>query len=181
MGFLAPAENAIVWRGPMASKALMQFISDTLWGELDYLLIDLPPGTSDIHLTVVNPVIPMTGAVLVTTPQKVALADVLKAVAMFRQSEINVPILGLVENMAYFVPEELPDNKYYIFGKEGGKQFAENNVIPFLGQIPLVQGIREGGDEGIPAVAKADAITQKAFEELAQQVARQVAIRNAEK
>jgi ATP-binding protein involved in chromosome partitioning len=181
MGFLAPAESAIVWRGPMASKALMQFITDTLWGELDYLLVDLPPGTGDIHLTLVNPTIPLTGAVLVTTPQKVALADVLKGAAMFRQPQINVPILGLVENMAYFVPAELPENKYYIFGKDGGKEFAQNNVIPFLGQIPIVQSIREGGDNGVPAVLNADETTRQAFREVAENLARQVAIRNAEK
>lgn len=179
MGFLAPAESAIVWRGPMASKALMQFITDTLWGELDYLLVDLPPGTSDIHLTLVNPAVPLTGAVLVTTPQKVALADVLKGVAMFRQPQINVPILGLVENMAYFTPAELPNNKYYIFGKDGGREFAQNNVIPFLGQIPLVQSICEGGDKGLPAVLNADELTRKAFLEVAENLARQVAMRNA--
>lgn len=178
MGFLAPAESAVVWRGPMASKALVQFIGDTLWGDLDYLLIDLPPGTSDIHLTMVQTV-PVTGAVIVTTPQKVALADALKAVAMFRQPQINVPILGIVENMAYFTPAELPDNQYFIFGKEGGKNFALNNVLPFLGQIPIVQSIRESGDEGIPAVEKSDPITIKSFESLAQNFAQQVAIRNA--
>ncbi len=178
MGFLSPAENAVVWRGPMASKALQQFISDTLWGELDYLLIDLPPGTSDIHLTMVQTV-PVTGVVIVTTPQKVALVDALKGVAMFRQPQINVPILGLVENMAYFVPAELPDNKYYIFGQDGGKNFARNNVLPFLGQIPIVQGICEAGDVGIPAVESADSITQEAFMNLAEAVAQQVAIRNA--
>ncbi len=181
MGFLAPAESAIVWRGPMASKALMQFITDTLWGELDYLLVDLPPGTSDIHLTLVNPVVPLTGAVLVTTPQKVALADVLKGAAMFRQPQINIPILGLIENMAYFTPAELPNNKYYIFGKDGGKEFATNNVIPFLGQIPLVQSIREGGDNGLPAVLNADEATKTAFKEVAENLAQQIAIRNATK
>lgn len=180
MGFLAPSESAVVWRGPMASKALVQFFGDTEWGELDYLFVDLPPGTSDIHLTLVQTV-PVTGAVIVTTPQKVALADALKGVAMFKQPQINVPILGLVENMAYFTPTELPDNKYYIFGKDGGKDFARNNVLPFLGQIPLVQSIREGGDEGVPAVAKSDPIIQKAFKELAQSLAQQVAIQNASK
>jgi len=178
MGFLSPAESATVWRGPMASKALQQFISDTLWGELDYLLIDLPPGTSDIHLTLVQTV-PVTGAVIVTTPQKVALRDTLKGVAMFRQPQINVPILGLVENMAYFTPAELPDNKYYIFGQDGGKDFARNNVLPFLGQIPLVQSIRESGDVGIPAVESGDELTQAAFMNLAEAMAQQVAIRNA--
>ncbi|GAB4410502.1 MAG: Mrp/NBP35 family ATP-binding protein [Microscillaceae bacterium] len=178
MGFLSPAESAVPWRGPMASKALQQFIGDTAWGELDYLLIDLPPGTSDIHLTLVQTV-PVTGAVIVTTPQKVALADALKGVAMFRMPQINVPILGIVENMAYFTPEELPQNKYYIFGKDGGKNFARNNVLPFLGEIPLVQSIREAGDAGIPAVASANPQTQEAFKALAEALARQVALRNA--
>ncbi|MFN7602248.1 MAG: Mrp/NBP35 family ATP-binding protein, partial [Bacteroidota bacterium] len=150
IGFLTPPDSAVVWRGPMASSALKQFISDAEWGELDYLLIDLPPGTSDIHLTLVQTV-PVTGAVIVTTPQKVALADAVKAVAMFKQPAINVPVLGIVENMAFFTPEELPDNKYYIFGKDGGKNLAEKYAVPFLGQIPLVQGIRESGDSGLPA------------------------------
>ena len=180
MGFLAPAENAVVWRGPMASKALTQFLGDTLWDELDYLLIDLPPGTSDIHLTLVQSV-PVTGVVIVTTPQKVALDDAIKGVAMFRQPQINVPVLGVVENMAYFTPAELPGNKYYIFGKDGGKQLAQRFGTPFLGEIPLVQGIREGGDNGVPAVETADEATVLAFESLAQSVARQVALRNASK
>lgn len=177
IGFLAPPENAVVWRGPMASSALKQFISDTKWGDLDYLLIDLPPGTSDIHLTLVQSV-PVTGAVIVTTPQKVALADAKKGIAMFKQPQINVPVLGLVENMAYFTPEELPNNKYFIFGEGGGKKLAEEQEIPLLGQIPIVQGIRESGDNGYPAVLKDD-ITGKAYGELAESVARQVAIRNA--
>ncbi len=177
IGFLAPADNAIVWRGPMASSALKQFISDTDWGELDYLLFDLPPGTSDIHLTLVQ-TIPVTGAVIVTTPQKVALADAIKGLAMFRQPQINVPVLGIVENMAYFTPEELPDHKYYIFGKEGGKQLAEKQNVPFLGQIPLVQSIRESGDNGYPAAMK-EGPTAVAFRRLAESLAQQVAIRNA--
>jgi ATP-binding protein involved in chromosome partitioning len=177
IGFLSPADNAIVWRGPMASSALKQFITDADWGELDYLLIDLPPGTSDIHLTLVQTV-PVTGAVLVTTPQKVALADAIKGLQMFRQPQINVPILGIVENMAFFTPAELPDNKYYIFGKEGGKRLAEKYEIPLLGQIPLVQGIRESSDEGHPVVME-DSVTGKAFRDLAEELARQVAIRNA--
>ena len=177
IGFLTPAENAVVWRGPMASSALKQFIGDTAWGELDYLLIDLPPGTSDIHLTLVQTV-PVTGAVLVTTPQKVAIADAQKGLAMFKQPQINVPVLGVIENMAYFTPEELPENKYYIFGKNGGKQLAEKFEVPFLGEIPLVQDIRESGDLGYPAVMKDD-ITSKAFGTLAKTVAQQVAIRNA--
>lgn len=179
IGFLANPEDAVVWRGPMASSALKQFLSDTKWGSLDYLLIDLPPGTSDIHLTLVQTV-PVTGAVIVTTPQKVALADAQKGVSMFKQGQIKVPIIGLVENMAYFTPEELPENKYYIFGKDGGKTLADKNEIPFLGQIPLVQSIRESGDNGYPAVMKDD-ITATAYRELAESMARQVAIRNASK
>ncbi len=177
IGFLAPPESAVVWRGPMASSALKQFISDTDWGELDYLLIDLPPGTSDIHLTLVQTV-PVTGAVIVTTPQKVALADAMKGLSMFKQPQINVPVLGVIENMAYFTPEELPNNKYYIFGKDGGKNLAEKFDVPLLGQIPLVQSIRESGDSGLPAVMK-EGLTAKAFSELAENLARQVAIRNA--
>ena len=177
IGFLSPSDSAIVWRGPMAGSALKQFISETDWGELDYLLIDLPPGTSDIHLTLVQ-TIPVTGAVLVTTPQKVALADAIRGFQMFRQPQINVPVLGIVENMAYFTPEELPENKYYIFGKEGGKRLAGQYGVALLGQIPLIQGIRESGDEGHPAVMKDD-ITSAAFIELAQELARRVAIRNA--
>ncbi|MFY0685621.1 MAG: Mrp/NBP35 family ATP-binding protein [Cyclobacteriaceae bacterium] len=177
IGFLAPADNAVVWRGPMASSALKQFISDAKWGELDYLLIDLPPGTSDIHLTLVQTV-PVTGAIIVTTPQKVALADAQKGIAMFKQPQINVPILGLVENMAYFTPEELPDNKYYIFGKDGGKDLALKHEIPFLGQIPIVQSIRESGDSGYPVVMKDD-ITADSYKSLAEELARNVAIRNA--
>jgi ATP-binding protein involved in chromosome partitioning len=177
IGFLTPPDSAVVWRGPMASSALKQFFSDADWGELDYLLIDLPPGTSDIHLTLVQTV-PVTGAVIVTTPQKVAIADANKGLAMFRQPQINVPILGVVENMAYFTPEELPNNKYYIFGKEGGKNLSEKYDVPFLGQIPLVQGIRESGDSGLPAVLK-EGVTADAFKSLAESLARHIAIRNA--
>jgi len=177
IGFLAPPDSAIVWRGPMASSALKQFISDAIWGELDYLLIDLPPGTSDIHLTLVQTV-PVTGAVIVTTPQKVALADATKGLAMFKQPQINVPVLGIVENMAYFTPEELPDNKYFIFGKDGGKNLSEKYHVPLLGQVPLVQSIRESGDSGLPAVMK-EGVTAEAFTALAESLARQVAIRNA--
>ena len=177
IGFLAPPESAVVWRGPMASSALKQFIGDTIWGELDYLLIDLPPGTSDIHLTLVQTV-PVTGAIIVTTPQKVALTDAMKGLAMFKQPSINVPVLGVVENMAYFTPEELPDSKYYIFGKDGGQNLADKYQVPFLGQIPLVQSIRESGDSGLPAVMKGGT-TAQAFINLAESLARQVAIRNA--
>ncbi len=177
IGFLTPTDSAVVWRGPMASSALKQFISDAEWGDLDYLLIDMPPGTSDIHLTLVQTV-PVTGAIIVTTPQKVALADATKGLAMFKQPQINVPILGIVENMAYFTPEELPNNKYYIFGKDGGKNLSEKYNVPLLGQIPLVQSIRESGDSGLPAVMKEGAIAI-AFTQLAESMARQVAIRNA--
>jgi ATP-binding protein involved in chromosome partitioning len=177
IGFLTPPDSPIVWRGPMASSALKQFFGDADWGDLDYMLIDLPPGTSDIHLTMVQTV-PVTGAVIVTTPQKVALSDAQKAIAMFRQPAINVPVLGIVENMAYFTPEELPDNKYYIFGQGGGQQLAEKYKVPLLGQVPLVQAIRESGDTGLPAVLK-DGVTGDAIKALAQSLARQIAIRNA--
>lgn len=177
IGVLVPAESAVTWRGPMVSSALRQFITDVMWGDLDYLLIDLPPGTGDIHLTLVQ-TLPITGAVIVTTPQKVATSDAQKGMSMFQLPNINVPILGVVENMSYFTPEELPDNKYYIFGKGGGKTLAEKNNVPFLGEIPLVQSVREGGDSGMP-VALQSAVVGKAFEVLAQSVAQQVAIRNA--
>jgi ATP-binding protein involved in chromosome partitioning len=177
IGFLTPPDSAVVWRGPMASSALKQFFGDAEWGELDYLLIDLPPGTSDIHLTMVQTV-PVTGAVIVTTPQKVALADANKGLAMFKQPQINVPVLGVVENMAYFTPEELPDNRYYIFGKGGGKSLSEKHNVPFLGEIPLVQSIRESGDSGFPA-ALVPGPTGEAFQQLARALARQIAIRNA--
>ena len=177
IGFLAPQDSPIVWRGPMASSALKQFFSDTLWGELDYLLIDLPPGTSDIHLTLVQTV-PVTGAVIVTTPQKVALADATKGLAMFRQKQINVPVLGIVENMSWFTPLELPDARYHIFGQDGGRHLAEKFGVPLLGQIPLVQGIRESGDSGLPAVMK-EGISSAAFGQLAESLAQQIALRNA--
>jgi ATP-binding protein involved in chromosome partitioning len=177
IGFLTPSDHAVVWRGPMMSSAFRQFIADCQWGELDYLLVDLPPGTSDIHLTLVQTV-PVTGAVIVTTPQKVALADAQKGLAMFTQPQINVPVLGVVENMAYFTPEELPDNKYYLFGQGGGQELADKNNTVLLGQIPLVQSIREGGDTGNPAVLQGG-ITAEAFRDLAQKLAQHVAIRNA--
>jgi len=177
IGFLAPQDSPIVWRGPMASSALKQFFNDTLWGELDYLLIDLPPGTSDIHLTLVQTV-PVTGAVIVTTPQKVALADATKGLAMFRQKQINVPVLGIIENMSWFTPLENPEARYPIFGKDGGKTLAEKFEVPLLGQIPLVQGIRESGDSGLPAVMK-EGISAEAFGNLAESLARQIALRNA--
>ena len=178
IGFLTPPDSAVIWRGPMASSALKQFFAEADWGELDYLLIDLPPGTSDIHLTLVQTV-PVTGAVIVTTPQKVAISDATKAVAMFRQPQINVPVLGVVENMAWFTPEELPDNRYYIFGRDGGKNLSEKYGVPLLGQIPLVQGVRESGDSGLPAVLK-EGPSRTAFTALAESLARQIAIRNAQ-
>lgn len=178
IGLLVDEKQAIVWRGPMASSALRQFVSDVHWGELDYLVIDMPPGTGDIHLTLVQTV-PVTGAVIVTTPQDVALADAKKGIAMFSSPQIKVPIIGLVENIAYFTPAELPGNKYYIFGKEGGKRLADELDLPFLGQIPLVQSIREGGDYGEPVMASQDAITKEAFLEFAGNAARSIAMRNA--
>ncbi len=177
IGFLTNSDDAVVWRGPMASTALKQFIGDAKWGELDYLLVDLPPGTSDIHLTLVQTV-PVTGALVVTTPQKVALADAQKGISMFKQKQINVPILGLVENMAWFTPEELPDNKYFIFGEGGGRNLADKNDVELLGQIPIVQSIRESGDRGFPAVMKGGYVSDT-FIVLAKKLAQQVAIRNA--
>lgn len=178
IGLLVDEKNAVVWRGPMASSAIRQFVTDVYWDELDYLVVDMPPGTGDIHLTLMQTV-PVTGAVIVSTPQDVALADAKKAIAMFAQAQVNIPIIGLVENMSYFVPAELPDNRYYIFGREGGKKLASEYDIPFLGQIPLVQSIREGGDTGVPIMVSEDAVTRKAFEEFASFVVRTVAIRNA--
>ena len=178
IGFLAPSEHAIVWRGPMASSALKQFITEVEWGDLDYLLLDLPPGTSDIHLTMVQTV-PVTGAIIVTTPQPVALMDAQKGLQMFRQPQINVPVLGIIENMAWFTPAELPDSKYYIFGEGGGKRLADKHEVPLIGQLPLIQAVREAGDAGRPAVL-ADVTSPEAatFRELAESLARQVSIRN---
>ncbi|RFM28815.1 Mrp/NBP35 family ATP-binding protein [Deminuibacter soli] len=178
IGLLVDEKNAVVWRGPMASSAIKQFVTDVDWGNLDYLVIDMPPGTGDIHLTLMQTV-PVTGVVIVTTPQAVALADAKKGIAMFGQAQIKVPIIGLVENMAYFTPAELPDNKYYIFGKEGGKKLAEEYEIPFLGQLPLIQSIREGGDLGIPAMMGDDASAKRPIEYFAGIAARNIAIRNA--
>ena len=157
----------------MVSSAIKQFVTDVDWGELDYLVIDMPPGTGDIHLTLMQTV-PVTGAVIVTTPQDVALADAKKGIAMFAQAQLNVPIIGLVENMAYFIPEELPNNKYYIFGKEGGKRLLKNMILPFLGQIPLVQSIREGGDEGVPVMMSDDELSRNAFENFAAATVRSI-------
>ncbi len=178
IGLLVDEKNAVVWRGPMASSAIRQFVTDVDWGELDYLVIDMPPGTGDIHLTLMQTV-PVTGVIIVTTPQNVALADAKKGIAMFGQAQINVPIIGLVENMAYFTPAELPQNKYYLFGKDGGKNLAEEYDLPFLGQIPLVQEIREGGDAGIPAMAGSEEISKHALRQFAGNAVRNIAIRNA--
>jgi ATP-binding protein involved in chromosome partitioning len=178
IGLLVDEKNAVVWRGPMASSAIRQFVTEVSWDDLDYLIIDMPPGTGDIHLTLMQTV-PVTGVVVVTTPQDVALADAKKGIAMFGQAQLKVPVIGLVENMSYFTPAELPDHKYYIFGKDGGKRLAEEYDLPFLGQIPLVQSIREGGDIGVPIMVSDDAITKKAFIEFAGTVARSVAMLNA--
>ena len=177
IGFFTQPNQAVIWRGPMASKALNQMIFDAHWGELDFLLIDLPPGTGDIHLSIMQSM-PVTGAVVVSTPQEVALADARKGVAMFQQEAINVPVLGIVENMAYFTPEELPDNKYYIFGKEGAKNLAEDLEVPFLGEIPLVQSIREAGDVGRPAAMQTATPVEIAFEELTRNVVSEMVARN---
>jgi ATP-binding protein involved in chromosome partitioning len=178
IGLLIDEKQAVVWRGPMVSSAIRQFVSDVDWGELDYLVIDMPPGTGDIHLTMVQTV-PVTGVIVVTTPQLISIADAKKGVAMFGQAQLKVPVIGLVENMSYFTPEELPNNKYYIFGKDGGKHLAEELDIPFLGQIPIVQSIREGGDLGVPVMISDDAISKKAFEDFAANAVRGIAMRNA--
>ena len=165
IGFFVNPEQAVIWRGGMASNAIKQLIEDAHWGELDYFLIDLPPGTSDIHLTLIS-TLRLTGVIVVTTPQPVALMDARKGVEMFRNEKVNVPVIGLIENMAWFTPAELPQNKYYIFGKDGGKQLAEELKIPLLGQIPLVQSIREGGDEGTPIALQVGHPAAAAFEQL---------------
>ncbi len=180
VGFLAGPDQVIALRGPMASKALSQLFLDTNWGELDYLIVDMPPGTGDIQITLCSQ-IPLTGAVVVCTPQPVAIADARKGIALFNLPALNVPVLGLVENMAWFTPEELPENKYYIFGKDGVSNLAEEMKLPLLGQIPLVQSIREAGDVGRPAVLQETTIQALAFREMAQNVAQQVAILNASK
>lgn len=177
IGFFVSPEQATLWRGGMASNALKQLIGDADWGDLDYLLIDLPPGTSDIHLTIVQ-TLALTGIVVVSTPQEVALADARKGINMFTNDKVNVPILGLVENMSWFTPAELPDNKYYIFGKDGAKKLAEEQNVKLLGQIPLVQSIREGGDSGAPVALNEDSITGKAFINLAEELVKQVDYRN---
>ena len=179
IGLLVDEKQAVVWRGPMVSSAIRQFVTDVDWGDLDYLIIDMPPGTGDIHLTIVQTV-PVTGVIVVTTPQLVALADAKKGIAMFNQAQLKVPVIGLVENMSYFTPKELPDNKYFIFGKEGGKNLADEYDIPFLGEIPLVQSIREGGDIGIPVMISDDEVSKKAFIEFSDNAIRGIAMRNAQ-
>jgi ATP-binding protein involved in chromosome partitioning len=179
LGFFTDPNQPVPWRGPMASTAVKQLFNDADWGELDYLVVDLPPGTGDIHITVAQS-FPISGAVIVTTPQQVALADAKKGIGMFRMDAINIPILGVVENMSYFTPAELPENKYYIFGKNGGKELAEMYNAPFLGELPLVQSVSEAGDSGSPVVLQADNLIATAFIHLAQKVAQQVAIRNNE-
>ncbi len=177
IGFFTQPNQAVIWRGPMASKALNQMIFDAHWGELDFLLLDLPPGTGDIHLSIMQS-LPVTGAVVVSTPQEIALADARKGVAMFQQEAISVPVLGIVENMAYFTPEELPNNKYHIFGKDGAKNLAEDLNVPFLGEIPLVQSIREAGDVGRPAALQTATPSEEAFETLTKNVVRELVKRN---
>ena len=178
LGFFTDPNQAVIWRGPMASKALNQLIFDGDWGELDFLLIDLPPGTGDVHLSIVQ-ALPINGSVVVSTPQNIALADAKKGVAMFQQESINVPVLGIIENMAYFTPEELPNNKYYIFGKDGAKNLAENIDTQFLGEIPLVQSIREGGDVGSPVALQNGTVLEKAFSEITKEMISQLLKRNA--
>lgn len=177
IGFFTQPNQAVIWRGPMASKALNQMIFESAWGELDFLLIDLPPGTGDIHLSILQ-ALPVTGAVVVSTPQAIALADARKGVAMFQQESIHVPVLGIIENMAYFTPAELPDNRYYIFGKGGARNLAEDLQVPFLGEIPLVQSIREAADAGRPAALQTATPLEAAFETLTRNVVQEVVRRN---
>ena len=177
IGFFTAPSQAVIWRGPMASKALNQMIFDADWGQLDFMLIDLPPGTGDIHLSIMQS-LPITGAVVVSTPQAVALADAKKGVSMFLSDSINVPVLGIIENMAYFTPEELPNNKYYIFGKEGAKNLADDLQVPFLGEVPLVQSIREAGDYGRPAALQTASVIEKVFEDITRNVVEETVNRN---
>ena len=177
IGFFTKPDQAVIWRGPMASKALNQLIFDAAWGELDFLLIDLPPGTGDIHLSIVQS-LPITGAVVVSTPQQIALADARKGIAMFQQETIQIPVLGIIENMAYFTPDELPDSKYYIFGKDGAKALSESKNIPFLGSLPLVQSVREASDYGRPAALQEESSIAESFISVTQELARQVIKRN---
>ncbi len=178
LGFFTDPNQAVIWRGPMASKALNQLIFDADWGKLDFLLIDLPPGTGDVHLSIVQ-ALPINGAVIVSTPQNIALADAKKGVAMFQQESINVPVLGIIENMAYFTPEELPNNKYYIFGKDGAKNLAQDINTKFLGEIPLVQSIRESGDVGHPVALQEGTVLEKLFSEITKEMISQLLKRNA--
>jgi ATP-binding protein involved in chromosome partitioning len=177
IGFFTAPSQAVIWRGPMAAKALNQMIFDADWGELDFMLVDLPPGTGDIHLSIVQS-LPITGVVIVSTPQAVALADAKKGVSMFMSEAINVPVLGIIENMAYFTPEELPENKYYIFGKEGAKDLSEDLGVPFLGEIPIVQSIREAGDYGRPAAMQVASPIENIFDEVTRNVVQEVVNRN---
>ncbi|MFL9831168.1 P-loop NTPase [Flavobacterium sp. ARAG 55.4] len=177
IGFFTSPSQAVIWRGPMASKALNQMIFDADWGELDFMLIDLPPGTGDIHLSIMQS-LPVTGAVVVSTPQAVALADAKKGVSMFMSEAINVPVLGIIENMAYFTPEELPNNKYYIFGQEGAKNLAEDLNVPFLGEVPIVQSIREAGDYGRPAALQTGSVIETVFENITRNVVEETVARN---
>ena len=179
LGFFSDPDQPVPWRGPMASNAIKQLFNDADWGELDYLLVDLPPGTGDIHITI-SQSFPIAGAVIVTTPQQVALADTRKGLAMFGMPGINIPVLGVIENMAYFTPEELPNNKYYIFGKDGGKELAKHFQVPFLGEIPLVQGITEAGDKGKPIVLETAHPQALAFKEIAGKIAQQISISNVQ-
>jgi ATP-binding protein involved in chromosome partitioning len=179
IGFFTKPDQAVVWRGPMAAKALNQMIFDAAWGELDFLLLDLPPGTGDIHLSIMQS-LPITGAVVVSTPQNVALADAKKGVAMFQQDSINVPVLGIIENMAYFTPEELPQNKYYIFGENGAKNLSADLNVPFLGELPIVQSIREAGDYGRPAALQTATTLESVFETLTRNVVSEVVKRNTD-
>lgn len=179
LGFFADPEQPVPWRGPMASNAIKQLFNDADWGELDYLFVDLPPGTGDIHITITQS-FPIAGAVIVTTPQQVALADTRKGLAMFQMPSINIPVLGVVENMSYFTPAELPENKYYIFGKDGGKELATKYNVPFLGEIPLVQSITEAGDSGEPIAIDKTSILAQAFNEIAGKMAQQISINNVQ-
>ncbi|HMI00979.1 MAG TPA: Mrp/NBP35 family ATP-binding protein [Pedobacter sp.] len=179
LGFFADPDQPVPWRGPMASNAVKQLFNDADWGELDYLIVDLPPGTGDIHITITQG-FPIAGAIVVTTPQQVALADTRKGLAMFRMTGINIPVLGVIENMSYFTPAELPDNKYYLFGKDGGKELAKAFNVPFLGEIPIVQSISEAGDSGAPVALEAGSKLSQSFSEIAGRIAQQVAINNAQ-
>lgn len=179
LGFFADPDQPVPWRGPMASSAVKQLFNDADWGELDYLIVDLPPGTGDIHITVTQG-FPIAGAIVVTTPQQVALADTRKGLAMFRMPGINIPVLGVIENMAYFTPEELPENKYYLFGKNGGKELAKSFNVPFLGEIPIVQSISDSGDSGRPIALKTESQLSQSFSQIAGRIAQQIAINNAQ-